>query len=514
MKWLTTLTLCVFIPGLMSNSTSIPTTAIITSPTSDSSPNTTTVTYMSTTSVNPTSNTEDTTASTSKTTQKSETSNTTNTTQRSNETTDTITTTASTTNTTVSTVNSTQIETSSGTSTSPIETTTDTEHTSKSSITLTNSITYTTSFVSSNTITSDPNSVVTKLTSSPIYTVSNNPFTITSQITAATENSVTNHSPKGITNNIRHSSNLITRKSHNGNSTTSLLDGSLSTTMKPKVNNTLALGTLYNSTTNISSLIQYKIIASLNISAENITDCDNETERKQYISAYTSSPNASERPGSNSTSPYGGYGTYYYSTTPPAPLCNVTTVFRASNITYSFNPVHEKELTFIKFDKNDPFLTVLRDLDRPEEREDKRINETHESLCTQFSSHLDQEERFNFSSSFNDTRTILSLDRCKYETSVIIFNDHKTWYRYPQGVFLYALDKVLQYYHFNDYLTRFISTLDDHKCMFDVRSRVQYSSDGEKYKHYLSRHVTSWGVCNNFYQHVNITREISLAKRQ
>ncbi|UEH20659.1 glycoprotein ORF-O [Elephant endotheliotropic herpesvirus 6] len=284
------------------------------------------------------------------------------------------------------------------------------------------------------------------------------------------------------------------------------------TTIKQYVNNTEALQHIFHGLQNTSVLLHNILLDALNVT--NITTgCENMTTIKSI--ANLSIPTTNSLPSSSysysTTAPTSKNATTPTTSTDlmsakPTPACNVTTVFRMTNITYSFDPVHTGGLKFISFAENNPFVIILKKLGLPQEVEDKRPNVTHESFCRQFSSHLEHEKHFNFNSSFNTTHSIVSLDRCDNDTSVIIFEDQKTWYKYPQGPFLYALEKVLYYYGLNSHLARFTDLLDDHKCKFDVRSRVQYSKDGQYYSHYRNRHATSWGVCNNFYQHVhNIT---------
>ncbi|UEH20549.1 glycoprotein ORF-O [Elephant endotheliotropic herpesvirus 2] len=515
MKWLTSLTLCVFIAGsnVTSNSTTSTTSSISSlspslSITTTSLPNTSTTnttastvtskpsTLSSTlpTTTNSSHKTSNTTANSSTTSSQSGPNNTTNSTIPSN-----LTTTDSTSSVSL------ESTTDSSTTTTFMSTTSTLKPTDQTS-TLTTL--HETRPITNLKQTSIPPSTSTHIPPTTSHKQPNHPSSMfTSQVTS-TKLSVTNNPSKATNIHVAITSASAAQKPRNGSPTTSFLDGSLSTTIKPKVNNTMALGTLYNSTWNISSMVYGKILASLNISIENITNCENVTGNIGNVSPYPSpiSPDYSyPQPNSTSIAPYASIA--------PTQLCNVTRILKSANISYSFKPINQQDLNFITLKKDDPFVEVLFTLDKPEEHEDKRINETHESFCTQFSDHLTHEKDFNFnSSSFNHTHSVLSLDKCKQETSVIVFSDHNTWYKYPQGVFLYALDKILQYYHFDEVLTKFVTTIDDHKCMFDVRSKVQYSRDGDKYTHYLKRHVTSWGVCNNFYQHVNITKPVSLPK--
>nr|WNZ34577.1 glycoprotein ORF-O [Elephant endotheliotropic herpesvirus 1A] len=287
------------------------------------------------------------------------------------------------------------------------------------------------------------------------------------------------------------------------------------TTVKPSFNNTAPLQSMFNGLQNTSILLHNRLMITLNVTnittgCENITNTTNYPNKSTTVQTpTTSSPsNASQSSRTPSPSSYSYYTpssvTPTYSTAASlTPACNVTTIFQMANITYSFDPVHTEGLRFIIFPEQSPFVIILKELDHPQEVEDTRPNVTHQGFCQQFSSHLEHEKHFNFSSSFNRTHSVVSLDRCQNDTSVIIFENLQTWYKYPQGPFLYALEKILYYYGFNRHLVRFTALLDDHKCKFDVRSRVQYSKNGEYYSHYNNRHATSWGVCNNFYQHVN-----------
>ncbi|AGE10073.1 protein EE5 [Elephantid betaherpesvirus 1] len=287
------------------------------------------------------------------------------------------------------------------------------------------------------------------------------------------------------------------------------------TTVKPSFNNTAPLQSMFNGLQNTSILLHNRLMITLNVTnittgCENITNTTNYPNKSTTVQTpTTSSPsNASQSSRAPSPSSYSYYTpssvTPTYSTAASlTPACNVTTIFQMANITYSFDPVHTEGLRFIIFPEQSPFVIILKELDHPQEVEDTRPNVTHQGFCQQFSSHLEHEKHFNFSSSFNRTHSVVSLDRCQNDTSVIIFENLQTWYKYPQGPFLYALEKILYYYGFNRHLVKFTALLDDHKCKFDVRSRVQYSKDGEYYSHYNNRHATSWGVCNNFYQHVN-----------
>nr|AYF58639.1 ser/thr-rich glycoprotein ORF-O [Elephant endotheliotropic herpesvirus 1A] len=287
------------------------------------------------------------------------------------------------------------------------------------------------------------------------------------------------------------------------------------TTVKPSFNNTAPLQSMFNGLQNTSILLHNRLMITLNVTnittgCENITNTTNYPNKSTTVQTPTTSTpsNASQSSRAPSPSSYSYYTpssvTPTYSTAASlTPACNVTTIFQMANITYSFDPVHTEGLRFIIFPEQSPFVIILKELDHPQEVEDTRPNVTHQGFCQQFSSHLEHEKHFNFSSSFNRTHSVVSLDRCQNDTSVIIFENLQTWYKYPQGPFLYALEKILYYYGFNRHLVRFTALLDDHKCKFDVRSRVQYSKDGEYYSHYNNRHATSWGVCNNFYQHVN-----------
>nr|QBP78463.1 ser/thr-rich glycoprotein ORF-O [Elephant endotheliotropic herpesvirus 1A]QOE74744.1 glycoprotein ORF-O [Elephant endotheliotropic herpesvirus 1A] len=287
------------------------------------------------------------------------------------------------------------------------------------------------------------------------------------------------------------------------------------TTVKPSFNNTAPLQSMFNGLQNTSILLHNRLMITLNVTnittgCENITNTTNYPNKSTTVQTPTTSTpsNASQSSRAPSPSSYSYYTpssvTPTYSTAASlTPACNVTTIFQMANITYSFDPVHTEGLRFIIFPEQSPFVIILKELDRPQEVEDTRPNVTHQGFCQQFSSHLEHEKHFNFSSSFNRTHSVVSLDRCQNDTSVIIFENLQTWYKYPQGPFLYALEKILYYYGFNRHLVKFTALLDDHKCKFDVRSRVQYSKDGEYYSHYNNRHATSWGVCNNFYQHVN-----------
>nr|QBP78499.1 ser/thr-rich glycoprotein ORF-O [Elephant endotheliotropic herpesvirus 1A] len=292
----------------------------------------------------------------------------------------------------------------------------------------------------------------------------------------------------------------------------SFADASLqTTTVKPLFNNTAPLQAMFNGLQNTSMLLHNRLMITLNVTnittgCENITNTTNYHNKSVQMSTTSSPPsNSSSQPSLTPSSPR--YSYYTPSVKPTAanstPACNVTTIFQMANITYSFDPVHTEGLRFIIFPEQSPFVIILKELDHPQEVEDTRPNVTHQGFCQQFSSHLEHEKHFNFSSSFNRTHSVVSLDRCQNDTSVIIFENLQTWYKYPQGPFLYALEKILYYYGFNRHLVKFTALLDDHKCKFDVRSRVQYSKDGEYYSHYNNRHATSWGVCNNFYQHVN-----------
>nr|AYF58674.1 ser/thr-rich glycoprotein ORF-O [Elephant endotheliotropic herpesvirus 1A] len=287
------------------------------------------------------------------------------------------------------------------------------------------------------------------------------------------------------------------------------------TTVKPSFNNTAPLQSMFNGLQNTSILLHNRLMITLNVTnittgCENITNTTNYPNKSTTVQTPTTSTpsNASQSSRAPSPSSYSYYTpssvTPTYSTAASlTPACNVTTIFQMANITYSFDPVHTEGLRFIIFPEQSPFVIILKELDHPQEVEDTRPNVTHQGFCQQFSSHLEHEKHFNFSSSFNRTHSVVSLDRCQNDTSVIIFENLQTWYKYPQGPFLYALEKILYYYGFNRHLVKFTALLDDHKCKFDVRSRVQYSKDGEYYSHYNNRHATSWGVCNNFYQHVN-----------
>nr|AYF58694.1 ser/thr-rich glycoprotein ORF-O [Elephant endotheliotropic herpesvirus 1A]QBP78451.1 ser/thr-rich glycoprotein ORF-O [Elephant endotheliotropic herpesvirus 1A] len=287
------------------------------------------------------------------------------------------------------------------------------------------------------------------------------------------------------------------------------------TTVKPSFNNTAPLQSMFNGLQNTSILLHNRLMITLNVTnittgCENITNTTNYPNKSTTVQTPTTSrpSNASQSSRAPSPSSYSYYTpssvTPTYSTAASlTPACNVTTIFQMANITYSFDPVHTEGLRFIIFPEQSPFVIILKELDHPQEVEDTRPNVTHQGFCQQFSSHLEHEKHFNFSSSFNRTHSVVSLDRCQNDTSVIIFENIQTWYKYPQGPFLYALEKILYYYGFNRHLVKFTALLDDHKCKFDVRSRVQYSKDGEYYSHYNNRHATSWGVCNNFYQHVN-----------
>ncbi|AHC02764.1 protein EE5 [Proboscivirus elephantidbeta5] len=539
MRWFILLILCVFITGLnltisdSTTTTTTPTSSLSSPSTSPSNATTTTPSSNSTNSSDSTTNT--TTTSTASTESETDTSTTLTTTKNSSDNhistkSSTVTTAPSTSNTTSTTTTTTSITTtptSGSDTTSSIKSTEESTTYSSTSLSTTHSSTSlsTTPLLSvtsssptstsqshnteASTLLSTTHISITSLSRKP----SNYPSSVfASQVTSIKKSSVTNN-PSSKTNIYAASitSANVIQKQRNGYPTTSFLDGSLSTTLKPKVNNTAPLGRLYNSTANISSSTYGKILASLNISIENVTTCHNVTENITVVYPSTISPESASVP-SNSTTSISPYYSSYPSIA-PTQYCNVTRILK-TNVTYLFKPIYQDELSFVKLEKNDPFITVLITLDTPEEHEDKRVNETHESFCMQFSDHLEHEQYFNFnsSSSFNHTKSVVSLDKCKQDTSVIVFSDHSTWYRYPQGVFLYALSKILQYYHFDEVLTKFISTIDDHKCMFEVRSKVQYSREGDKYTHYLKRHVTSWGVCNNFYQHVNITRPVSLPK--
>nr|AYF60457.1 ser/thr-rich glycoprotein ORF-O [Elephant endotheliotropic herpesvirus 1A] len=280
--------------------------------------------------------------------------------------------------------------------------------------------------------------------------------------------------------------------------------------IKQYVNNTEALQHIFHGLQNASIVLHNILLGALNVT--NITiGCENVTTTASIgnlpISTTNSSPstynNSSAAPTSkNATTPATPAVPTSLMSTRPTPTCNVTTVFKMTNITYSFDPVHTGGLKFISLTENNPFVIILKKLDLPQEVEDKRPNVTHEGFCRQFSSHLEHEKHFNFSSSFNTTHSVVSLDRCDNDTSVIIFENQNTWYKFPQGPFLYVLEKILYYYGLHTYLTTFTHMLDDHKCKFDVRSKVQYSN-GQYYNHYRNRHATSWGVCNNFYQHAH-----------
>nr|AGZ17102.2 ser/thr-rich glycoprotein ORF-O [Elephant endotheliotropic herpesvirus 1A] len=307
-----------------------------------------------------------------------------------------------------------------------------------------------------------------------------------------------------------------TSLSHSSKNYLSFVGASIqTTTVKPSFNNTAPLQSMFNGLQNTSILLHNRLMITLNVTnittgCENITNTTNYPNKSTTVQTPTTSrpSNASQSSRAPSPSSYSYYTpssvTPTYSTAASlTPACNVTTIFQMANITYSFDPVHTEGLRFIIFPEQSPFVIILKELDHPQEVEDTRPNVTHQGFCQQFSSHLEHEKHFNFSSSFNRTHSVVSLDRCQNDTSVIIFENLQTWYKYPQGPFLYALEKILYYYGFNRHLVKFTALLDDHKCKFDVRSRVQYSKDGEYYSHYNNRHATSWGVCNNFYQHVN-----------
>ncbi|AGE09965.1 protein EE5 [Elephantid betaherpesvirus 1] len=316
------------------------------------------------------------------------------------------------------------------------------------------------------------------------------------------------------TDKIQHFRNYASTTSRSTTFKKYLTAGSLTTNHKSKIDNTKPLQNIFNQTYDVRVGFYQKFLVHLNVT--NTTVCENGTEAVNAVT-YSTTPktlvnSSSPSPTNSTVSPSYEYPPLSAST--PVP-CNLTTIFHITNVNYSFDPVHTDGLSFIRVDENSPFITVLRYLDRPEKLQNEK-NATHNSLCQQFSSsHLSDERHFNFNSSFNNTHSIVSLDRCETDTFVIIFDDHQTWYKYPQGIFLSALEKVLKYYGFHNYLLQFIGLLDDHKCKFDVRSTVQHSQNGDYFnKHYRNRHLTSWGVCNNFYQHVNLTQRISYFEKQ
>nr|QOE74627.1 glycoprotein ORF-O [Elephant endotheliotropic herpesvirus 1A]QOE74864.1 glycoprotein ORF-O [Elephant endotheliotropic herpesvirus 1A] len=346
-------------------------------------------------------------------------------------------------------------------------------------------------------------STISTSTVSPSYTDTTTLLKTSSYVSLETHVTHTNlpsASPQLRDNNIDSTSSSW----YNSETSLSFSGSSTKVAIKQYVNNTEALQYIFHGLQNASVVLHNILLGALNVT--NITiGCENVTAAASIgnlsISTTNSSPSA--------------YSYYSVAPTPenatrvtptslirPTPTCSVTTVFKMTNITYSFDPVHTGGLKFISLTENNPFVIILKKLDLPQEVEDKRPNVTHEGFCRQFSSHLEHEKHFNFSSSFNTTHSVVSLDRCDNDTSVIIFENQKTWYKFPQGPFLYVLEKILYYYGLHTYLTTFTHMLDDHKCKFDVRSKVQYSN-GQYYNHYRNRHATSWGVCNNFYQHAH-----------
>nr|AYF58710.1 ser/thr-rich glycoprotein ORF-O [Elephant endotheliotropic herpesvirus 1A] len=341
-------------------------------------------------------------------------------------------------------------------------------------------------------------------TSSPSYTDTTTLLETSSYVSLETHVTHTNlpsASPQLRDNNIDSTSSSW----YNSETSLSFSESSTKVAIKQYVNNTEALQHIFHGLQNASVVLHNILLGALNVT--NITiGCENVTTTasisnlsisttRSSSSAYTYSPAA----------PISDNATLVTPTSlmiRPTPACNVTTVFKMTNITYSFDPVHTGGLKFIGFTEKSPFVIILKKLDLPQEVEDKRPNVTHEGFCRQFSSHLEHEKHFNFNSSFNTTHSVVSLDRCDNDTSVIIFENQQIWYKFPQGPFLYVLEKILNYYGLHTYLTTFTRMLDDHKCKFDVRSKVQYSN-GQYYNHYRNRHATSWGVCNNFYQHAH-----------